>query len=96
MFQDKTLVCADCGMEFVFTAGEQEFYQEKGFQNEPRRCPDCRRARRRSEGGRGGYRPRQMYPAVCADCGQDCEVPFEPRTGQPVYCRECFQKHRSR
>ena len=43
---DKTLVCKDCGSEFVFTVGEQEFYKEKGFENEPVRCPDCRRARK--------------------------------------------------
>ena len=41
-FQDKTLVCRDCGKEFVFSASEQEFYQKKGFENEPVRCPDCR------------------------------------------------------
>ena len=44
MYQDKTLVCRDCGAEFVFTAGEQEFYAEKGFQNEPTRCKECRAA----------------------------------------------------
>lgn len=95
-FQDKVLVCADCGGEFVFTAGEQEFYREKGFQNEPKRCPDCRRRRRQGARSRSEYRPRQMYPAVCADCGRECEVPFEPRTGRPVYCRDCFERHRRR
>lgn len=44
--EDKTLVCKDCGKEFIFTVGEQEFYKEKGFDNEPVRCPDCRRARK--------------------------------------------------
>ena len=48
MYQDKTLVCRDCGAEFVFTAGEQEFYAEKGFQNEPTRCKECRTARKAS------------------------------------------------
>lgn len=43
---DKTLTCKDCGNQFVFTEGEQEFYKEKGFENEPQRCPDCRRARK--------------------------------------------------
>ena len=95
-FEDRVLVCADCAEEFMFTAGEQEFYQEKGFQNEPKRCIDCRRKRRRNDGGQGGggYQRRQMYAAVCADCGQDCEVPFEPRTGRPIYCRDCFAKQR--
>ena len=45
-YQDKTLVCKDCGTEFVFTAGEQQFYAEKGFTNEPKRCPECRKARK--------------------------------------------------
>ena len=96
-FEDRVLVCADCAEEFMFTAGEQEFYQEKGFQNEPKRCIDCRRKRRRSDGGQGGgggSQRGQMYAAVCADCGQDCEVPFEPRTGRPIYCRDCFAKQR--
>ena len=93
-FEDKVLECSECGNEFVFTAGEQEFYQEKGFQNEPRRCSDCRRRRRQGGASQGGYQSRQMYKAVCADCGQDCEVPFEPRTGRPVYCRECYPRHR--
>ena len=46
MYEDKTLVCKECGNEFVFTAGEQEFYAEKGFQNEPQRCKSCRDARK--------------------------------------------------
>lgn len=46
MFEDKTLVCKECGNEFVFTAGEQEFYAEKGFANEPQRCKPCRDARK--------------------------------------------------
>jgi CxxC-x17-CxxC domain-containing protein len=103
---DKTLVCRECGSEFVFTAGEQEFYAERGFV-EPSRCPACRAARRsgRSAGGPGesyGSRStssmpreqRQLYPAVCADCGRETMVPFEPRAGRPVYCRECFARHR--
>ncbi len=42
----------------------------------------------------GGYGPRQMYDAVCSDCGQPCQVPFKPTEGKPVYCRNCFQKHK--
>jgi CxxC-x17-CxxC domain-containing protein len=53
-YADKTLTCRDCGNQFVFTAGEQEFYAQKGFANEPTRCPDCRRARKSSGGGGGG------------------------------------------
>ncbi len=93
-FQDKTLVCKECGNEFVFTAGEQEFYEEKGFENEPIRCKACRDARkqRMSDGRRGNNR--QMYEAVCADCGASTQVPFKPRNDRPVYCSACYQNHR--
>ena len=50
--EDKTLVCVDCGEEFVFTVGEQEFYKEKGFENDPVRCLDCRRARKAQRNNR--------------------------------------------
>ena len=90
-YTDKTLTCADCGMDFTFSASEQEFFVSKGFVNEPGRCPECRAARKRQRSGGGGYRQqRQMYPAVCASCGKDCQVPFEPRDGRPVYCSDCF------
>jgi len=131
---DRTLTCRDCGQAFVFTAGEQAFYSERGY-SEPLRCPSCRAARKqqrssggdsygggggyssgggggyggdsyssgRSSGGGGGYGggdsynrgPRQMYPAVCSQCGKETEVPFQPTAGKPVYCRECFQDRRS-
>jgi CxxC-x17-CxxC domain-containing protein len=92
-FTDKTLQCSDCGISFTFTAEEQEFYAAKGYANEPKRCPACREARRSQRDSSRGYRPmRQMYPAVCAQCGKECEVPFEPREGRPVYCRECYSK----
>ncbi len=95
-FEDKTLTCVACGAPFVFTAGEQEFFASKGYTNEPKRCPNCR-AQRRSERRPGDdTRPaRQMYPAVCAQCGKTTEVPFEPRQGRPVYCSDCYSKVRS-
>ena len=87
MYEDKTLICKDCGNEFIFTAGEQEFYAEKGFENEPLRCKDCRQARK------GARRPeRQMFDAVCTSCGGPAKLPFEPKDGRPVYCSECFAK----
>ena len=102
---DKTLTCRDCGGTFVFTSSEQEFYASKGFANEPSRCPSCRATRKATRGnsyssggyGSGGYerRERQMYPAVCAQCGRETEVPFEPRNDRPVYCSDCFQSQRS-
>ncbi|MDD2233679.1 MAG: zinc-ribbon domain containing protein [Desulfitobacteriaceae bacterium] len=91
-FQDKDLVCKDCGVTFVFTVGEQEFYAEKGFENEPLRCRDCRNARKASRGMEG--RPREMFTVVCADCGIETQVPFQPTSDRPVYCRECYQHHR--
>jgi len=96
-FKDKTLECSDCGNEFTFSAEEQEHFQSRGYTNEPKRCPECRQARKAERYGNGshGYRAqRQMFPAVCADCGKETEVPFEPREGRPVYCRDCYSKVR--
>ena len=94
-FQDKTLVCRDCGKEFQFTAGEQEFYQSRSLGSEPSRCQDCRLAKRRDRSA-ADVAPREMHPAVCASCGKDCEVPFQPKGDRPVYCNECFTKMRNR
>jgi CxxC-x17-CxxC domain-containing protein len=134
-YADKTMTCRDCGKQFTFTAGEQEFYAQRGF-SEPARCGDCRAARKAGRdsggygssdysgghssygdssygGGRsGGYSSssssygsssrgassgtRQMYQAVCADCGTTTQVPFEPRQGRPVYCRDCFERRNPR
>jgi len=94
-FEDKSLKCADCNQEFIFTAGEQEFYSSRGLQNEPRRCPECRRARKAERQGNSSYGSRrQMFPVTCADCGKDTEVPFEPRGDKPVYCSDCYSKVR--
>ena len=99
MFADRTLTCADCGTSFIFTAGEQEFHQSKGFTTDPRRCPSCRAARRDAGGGAGGGvargfgggGDRQMFTATCGSCGKEAQVPFEPRGDRPVYCRDCFK-----
>lgn len=87
MYEDKVLVCKECNNEFVFTAGEQEFYAEKGFVNEPQRCKACRDKRKAA-----AKAPREMHDAVCAQCGKACQVPFEPKEDRPVYCSECFAK----
>ena len=89
MDQDKTLTCKDCGAEFVFTAGEQEFYAEKGFVNEPQRCKPCRDARKNAS-----RQEREMFTAICASCGAEARVPFQPREDRPVYCSECYAKMR--
>lgn len=93
-FEDKTLTCRDCGANFVWTSGEQEFYASRGLENAPSRCPTCRANRRR--GGSSDGSPRQMYPAVCAACGVETQVPFQPRQDRPVYCSACFQQQRGR
>src|ERR1035437_4531466 len=125
-YEDKTIVCVDCGAEFAFTADEQTKFAERGFTNEPKRCKVCRDARKASKtsgnregaanatrsgpggggggGGRGGgggdrggfsSGPRQMFPATCAQCGQQTEVPFKPTGSRPVYCRDCFQAQKA-
>ena len=95
-FEDKTLECSDCGNTFTFSVEDQEFFQSQGYTNEPKRCPECRQARKSQRYGNSGYgdRPRQMFPAVCAECGKETEVPFEPREGRPVYCSDCYRKVR--
>ena len=95
-FEDKSLQCSDCSTTFTFSAEEQEFFQSKGYTNEPKRCPSCRQARKTERYGSGdGYRSqRQMYPATCAECGKETEVPFRPREDRPVYCSECYSKVR--
>ena len=85
MYQDKTLKCKDCGNDFVFTAGEQEFYAEKGFQNEPQRCKPCRDAKKNQARGQKEY-----FTTVCANCGKEAKVPFQPSNDRPVYCSDCF------
>jgi CxxC-x17-CxxC domain-containing protein len=105
-FQDKTLTCRDCGQQFIWTAGEQEFYASRGLQNPPSRCPADRAARRAGGGGGGGggYAgggygggggPREMFSATCSNCGREARVPFQPRGDKPVYCSDCFEKMRS-
>jgi CxxC-x17-CxxC domain-containing protein len=103
---DRTLTCAQCGQDFTFTADDQRFHAERGYQD-PKRCPTCRAERRASRGDSGGSygrssydsydRPqRQMYSATCAQCGKEALVPFEPRGDKPVYCSDCYQPRQSR
>ncbi len=105
-FQEKTIKCCDCDKTFVFTVEEQEQFQARGHTNEPKACPTCRQARKShqaggsssfssSSSGSRGYgssAPRQMFPAKCAECGKDTQVPFEPRGDRPVYCSDCYRK----
>lgn len=105
-YTDKQITCVDCGTEFTFSSGEQERFAQLGFTNEPKRCSPCRAAKKasqgsegsgaRSSGNRGGRSggPREMFPAVCAQCGKPTQVPFQPRGDRPVYCSDCFSSRR--
>ena len=94
---DKALTCVECGNEFTFTVGEQEFFASRGYTNEPKRCPQCRAARKSQQRGYGDSygSAREMHPVVCAQCGKDTMVPFKPRGDKPVYCSDCFSGIRS-
>lgn len=103
---DKSITCVDCGEEFLFTAGEQAFYRERGLTNQPTRCKRCRDARKANRpegggGGGGGHRGggmggnKPMFDAVCAQCGRETQVPFQPSGGRPVLCRDCFSAAKS-
>jgi CxxC-x17-CxxC domain-containing protein len=94
-FQDKTLQCVDCGTDFVWTAGEQAFFADKGFKNEPKRCKACKARRATQAPFQPGPRERVETVAVCAVCGKETTVPFKPTQGRPVLCRECFQQRKT-
>jgi CxxC-x17-CxxC domain-containing protein len=85
-FIDKTLKCVDCGNDFVFTAGEQLFFHDKQFKNEPKRCKTCKSKRA------SGKTARPETRTTCSECGAETTVPFKPSQGRPVLCRSCFQR----
>lgn len=91
MFTDKVITCKDCGEEFIFTAGEQEFYKEKGFESDPQRCVACRKRRKNSTNERGSG---VLYEVVCSKCGEIEKIPFEPRHDRPVFCSACYKKQK--
>ncbi len=86
-FTDRVLTCIDCGAEFIFTAGEQVFFHDKQFKNDPKRCKQCKAKR-----VRGSQRVRPETRTTCSECGTETTVPFKPTQGRPVLCRSCFQK----
>jgi CxxC-x17-CxxC domain-containing protein len=88
-FVDKILKCVDCGNDFVFTAGEQLFFHDKQFKNDPKRCKQCKSKRSRS-----GSAVRSETRTTCSECGTETTVPFKPTQGRPVLCRQCFQQKR--
>jgi CxxC-x17-CxxC domain-containing protein len=97
-FQDKVLKCIDCGADFLFTAGEQLFFHDKQFKNEPKRCKACKTKRVSvlgvTQSERGPGFPKVETRTVCSQCGKETTVPFRPTQGRPVFCRECFQQRR--
>lgn len=101
MHEDRELTCVDCGASFVFTSGEQQFYEERGFSAPPRRCKECRKQRKASKGdggGGGGDRAprgdRQSFAATCSACGAETTVPFEPDPSRAIFCKPCFQQRK--
>jgi CxxC-x17-CxxC domain-containing protein len=95
-FQDKRLQCVDCGREFIFTAGEQAFFREKRLTNEPKRCRQCKNQQvAQMPPGNDSNFKRIETPVTCSRCGRETTVPFVPKQGRPVLCRECFQGRRS-
>ncbi len=93
-FQDKVLTCVDCGSDFVFTAGEQLFFRDKQFRNEPKRCKACKMKKSSGFNGASGQPTKIETRAICSQCGKETTVPFKPTQGRPVLCRECFQGKR--
>jgi len=96
VFVDRLLTCSDCGGEFIFTAGEQLFFFDKQFKNDPKRCKPCK-SKRSGVGLRPGSGPaaaglsRTETRTECSECGVETTVPFKPTQGRPVLCRQCFQ-----
>jgi CxxC-x17-CxxC domain-containing protein len=99
-FLDRLLTCADCGGEFIFTAGEQLFFFDKQFKNDPKRCKPCK-SKRSGAGVKAGAGPaaaglsRTETRTECSACGIETTVPFKPTQGRPVLCRQCFQSKRA-
>ena len=106
-YSDRTLNCVDCGVEFIHSAADQEYYAQKGFSSDPKRCASCRASRRASRdagydvreiGGPRGYErgddriAREYFAVICSSCGNQAQVPFKPRMDRPVYCSDCFRE----
>ncbi len=97
--QEKTIKCFDCSATFTFSVEEQQAFLEKGYTNAPKRCPACRDTRKARQIKTGSYKAVQpgfrtelkLFPATCATCNKSTQVPFEPKAGRPVFCRDCYQ-----
>jgi CxxC-x17-CxxC domain-containing protein len=99
-FVDRLLTCVDCGGEFIFTAGEQLFFLDKNFKNDPKRCKPCKSRRAAGPNAAPGSGPaaagisRTETRTLCSECGIETTVPFKPTQGRPVLCRQCFKNKR--
>lgn len=94
-YQDRTIKCADCGKDFVFSKGEQEFFAQKGFTRDPIRCQDCRKAKKsKFSGPKPSKTPEshEMHTIKCKKCGQTTEVPFKPKFPDDILCSKCFEE----
>ncbi len=88
-YQDKTISCKECSKEFVWSAGEQKFYADKGLQNSPGRCPDCRKNKKDQKANR------PMNDIICKKCGKEGKVPFKPNDPNDVLCLDCWNQERA-
>jgi CxxC-x17-CxxC domain-containing protein len=93
---NQKLTCQECGQEFPFSSGEQKFFEEKGFEP-PKRCPDCRKKRKTSKPSKEEFKNTntsagEIHTIACAKCKKTSQVPFKPRSNDPIYCAECFEK----
>ena len=94
-YRDRVFRCVECGSDFVFTSGEQFFYAEKGFRNEPKRCKTCKMLRGQPNHAKGRVKQRSVTSTTRSQCGKETTVPFKLTRGRPVFCRECFQQRRA-
>jgi len=93
-FSDRDIVCSDCDEDFIWSAGEQEFFRDKGLENPPKRCKPCKKAKNDRIRALNSSDSRQKIEVHvdCAECGSNTTVPFYPSQGRPVFCRSCFLK----
>lgn len=94
-FEDKDILCIDCGKDFIWTVGEQVFFRDKQLQNPPKRCKECKQAKNErlaaiAMAQASGVKQRIEVSVSCARCSASTTVPFYPSQGRPVYCRSCF------
>src|SRR5947207_14437321 len=93
-FQDRILRCLDCATEFIWTAGEQQFFADKNFKNEPKRCKGCKSKRASRPASAGAPREPVETLTTCSAGGKETTVPFKPTQRRPLFCKECAQSRK--